>query len=118
MESTFFGLSLTYWSIPCLMMAVVWFFVWPSYRAQSVGPLRRVVLRWFHALTWFALALAAFLAGTGLGGGELTAAVAWCRGPVRLSQLSLCHHQPRAKPRGKAVVDPLIPSALALQSLQ
>ena len=75
MQPSFLGLSLTYWAIPCLMMAAIWTIIWPSYRAQNASPLRRLVLRWAHALTWLLLAIALLLAGTGLAGGGRTAAV-------------------------------------------
>jgi len=73
MTSTFLGLSLTYWSLPCLMMAAIWSFIWPSYRAKGAPLLRWLVLRWAHALTWLLLAVALLLAGTGLAGGGQSA---------------------------------------------
>lgn len=75
MQSSFLGLSLTYWAIPCLMMAAIWSVIWPSYRAQGASSWRRLVLRWAHALTWLLLAIALLLAGTGLAGGGQTAAI-------------------------------------------
>lgn len=68
MQSTFLGLSLTYWSIPCLVMGSIWLFIWPSYRAEGASLVRWLILRWAHALTWFLLAAATLLTGTGLGG--------------------------------------------------
>ncbi len=75
MTPSFLGLSLTYWAIPCLMMAAIWSVIWPSYRAQGAVLWRRLVLRWAHALTWLLLAVALLLTGTGLGGGGQTAAL-------------------------------------------
>ena len=75
MNSTFLGLSLTYWAIPCLMFAVMWRVVWPSYRAVGATIWRYLLLRWGHALTWLFLAASTFVAGTGYLGGDLTAGV-------------------------------------------
>lgn len=75
MNETFLGLTLTYWAIPCLMLAVMWTFVWPSYRAAGASTGRYLLLRWGHAATWFFLAVATFLAGTGALGGTTTAAI-------------------------------------------
>ncbi|MBG0814554.1 hypothetical protein [Planomonospora sp. ID82291] len=47
------------WGALCLVLAVVWFFVWPQ---RDVEGLHYLVLRWGHALVWLLLALAAFLA--------------------------------------------------------
>ncbi len=75
MDSTFLGLSLAYWAIPCLVMAGTWVFIWPSYRAVGAPYWRYLLLRWGHALTWLLLAVATFLAGTGRWGGSVTAAL-------------------------------------------
>lgn len=75
MADTFLGLSYPYWSIPCLMLAVVWSVIWPSMRAQGAGHLRWLLLRWGHAATWYCLGAAAFCAGTGLAGGARTGGV-------------------------------------------
>lgn len=75
MGTTFLGLSLTYWAIPCLMLAIMWSFVWPSYRAAGASTWHYLLLRWGHAGTWLSLAAATFLAGTGLLGGNVTAAI-------------------------------------------
>ena len=73
MNGTFLGLSLTYWSIPCLMLAITWSLVWPKGRAAGAPWWRRLLIRWGHAATWFALAAATFVAGTGLAGASPTA---------------------------------------------
>jgi hypothetical protein len=43
-------------------MAIVWLIVWPNTRLAPPGSWRYIVLRWFHALVWFLLAVAAGLA--------------------------------------------------------
>jgi len=53
----------------CLLLGVVWIFVWPRDRAAAPNTLRFVVLRWFHLLVWILLALASFFAGSGVLGG-------------------------------------------------
>jgi hypothetical protein len=75
MGDSFLGLSLTYWAIPCLVMAGVWTFLWPNYRAQGAPPVQRFLLRWAHALTWLLLAIALFVSGAGLPGGGLLGSI-------------------------------------------
>ena len=75
MSATFLGLSLAYWAIPCLVLAGMWSFFWPSYRAQGATLRNYLVLRWGHALTWLLLALALFVSGTGLLGGGSTGGI-------------------------------------------
>jgi hypothetical protein len=41
----------------------VWTVWWPRDRVGAAQGVRFVILRWFHALTWLLLAIAAFLAG-------------------------------------------------------
>ena len=49
----------------CLIVAIVYSFVWPGWkdpeqvRQRSVRS--RIILRWFHALAWVLLAVACFL---------------------------------------------------------
>lgn len=57
------------WGLLCLALTVVWVFVWPRDRAGQPGTARYVIVRWFHALTWLLLALAAFIGAFDLLGG-------------------------------------------------
>jgi len=83
METKFLGIPLALWGLVCLGLAVVWIFVWPSDKAVAPDTLHYFILRWFHALTWLLLALAAFVAGFNILGGETTA-----RGVALLSLLT------------------------------
>ena len=67
MGNKFLGLPLFVWALLCLALAGVWVVFWPSERAVGASPLRHVILRWFHALTWLLLAAAAFIAGLDAG---------------------------------------------------
>jgi hypothetical protein len=75
MNETFLGLGLAYWALPCLMLAGMWSFFWPSYRGQKSSGLPYLLLRWGHALTWLLLALALFVSGTGRFGGGMTGGI-------------------------------------------
>jgi hypothetical protein len=63
MSDKFFGVPLFVWVIFCLALAVVWVIFWPRDRVGVAGGFRYIVLRWFHALTWLLLAVAALIAG-------------------------------------------------------
>ena len=65
MGDKFMGLPLFVWALFCLGVAAVWVAFWPAERAAGAGPLRYIILRWFHALTWLLLAAAALIAGLG-----------------------------------------------------
>jgi len=56
------GLPLVMWAGVCLVMALIWVRIWPSDRIAVDSGLRFIVLRWFHALTWLLLAIAALVA--------------------------------------------------------
>lgn len=71
MSESFLGLRLTFWAIPCLILAGTWILFWPNYQAQGQPRGRYLILRWGHALTWLLLAAALFVSGAGiLGGGN------------------------------------------------
>ncbi len=53
----------------CLLLTLVWVFIWPRGRVTPADGLRYIIVRWFHALVWLLLALAAFVAGLDLFGG-------------------------------------------------
>ena len=77
MESKFLSIPLPIWGVICLVVTIVWLFVWPADRANPAEPLRAFILRWFHAGVWLLLALAAFIAGFNrLGGVRLAKPVA------------------------------------------
>lgn len=69
----FLGIPAIYWGILCLVLTIVWVFVWPVDRAQAAEGLRYFILRWFHALVWLLLSLAAFAVGLNRLGGAPTA---------------------------------------------
>ena len=68
-----FGVPLVIWGALCCALTVLWVVVWPSGKAAATSGLRFVVLRWFHALAWLFLAIAAFLASSNVLGGTATA---------------------------------------------
>lgn len=63
------GLPLFVWGLACLALAIVWVIVWPRDHLTTTGGWQFVILRWFHALTWLLLAIAAFVAYVDLLGG-------------------------------------------------
>jgi hypothetical protein len=67
------GIPLAIWGIVCLVVAVIWVFVWPSNKRVAPNGLPHFILRWFHALVWLFLATAAFIAGFDILGGANTA---------------------------------------------
>lgn len=73
MEAKFLGVPFVLWGMLCLILAIVWVVVWPSDKAVAADSVRFFVLRWFHALVWLLLAIAAFLAAFDLLGGVTTA---------------------------------------------
>jgi hypothetical protein len=72
MEQTFLGVRYLIWAVVCVLIAVVYALVWPRPKspehAKSRGPIARVVLRWFHSLTWSFLA-GACIVGDAMGSG-------------------------------------------------
>jgi len=77
-EAKFLGVPLVILGIGCLVFAVVWCVIWPRAKASSLSGVRYFILRWFHALTWLLLAIAAFIAAFGvLGGSGSASAVAF-----------------------------------------
>lgn len=65
------GVPLAVWGGLCLVLTGVWVFVWP--RQAALAGVRFIIVRWFHALTWLLLAVAAFVAGFDILGGVQTA---------------------------------------------
>jgi hypothetical protein len=59
-------------AIVCLLIAVVYLFLWPGRkhpeRFRQRPFWRRTVLRWFHSLTWIFVALACLLWSRALAG--------------------------------------------------
>jgi len=58
---TFWGIPLWLCALFCFALTLVWCFVWPRSHGPSASGLRFVILRWFHALTWALLTVAATL---------------------------------------------------------
>jgi hypothetical protein len=77
MTANFLGLPLPLWGVICLLIAVVWVFVWPQDRAYPEQKVRYFIIRWFHALVWLFLAMAAFIAGFNIMGGGAAQPVAF-----------------------------------------
>jgi hypothetical protein len=75
METKLLGIPLVVWGGICLVLTIIWIIVWPRDKAVPSDVLRFFILRWFHALTWLLLALAAFIAAFNLFGGVDTARV-------------------------------------------
>lgn len=73
MDTKLFGVPVFVWGGLCLLLTILWIFVWPNNRVAPADRLRYIVLRWFHALVWLILAVAAFIAGFDLFGGQSTA---------------------------------------------
>lgn len=60
MSETLLGVPVEMVAAICIAVAVLYFIYWPKPGPAQIRPLwRAVVLRWFHGLTWVALALAA-----------------------------------------------------------
>ncbi|MBK9711019.1 MAG: hypothetical protein IPO81_06715 [Kouleothrix sp.] len=78
MDRKFLGVPLVVWGTLCIVLTIVWSIFWPHQKAATTTGLRFVILRWFHALVWLLLAIAAFLAAIdGLGGPALARTVAF-----------------------------------------
>lgn len=85
LESKLWGVPNLVWGGICLVLTIVWIIVWPSDKVIPDQAMRFFILRWFHALTWLLLAVAAFIAAFKLFGGEGTARfVAFLSLPVYL----------------------------------
>jgi hypothetical protein len=69
MDGKLLGVPLVVWGGLCFALTVVWIIIWPSDKAAATAGLRFVILRWFHALVWLFLAIAAFLAAFNVLGG-------------------------------------------------
>ena len=75
MDARLLGVPLIIWGALCLVLTAVWVVVWPHDKATAVDGLRFFILRWFHALVWLLLAIAAFIAAFNLLGGASTARI-------------------------------------------
>ena len=64
MGAKLLGVPLVVWGGICLVLAVIWVSVWPSDKVTAADGLRFIILRWFHALTWLLLAMAAFVSAS------------------------------------------------------
>lgn len=73
----FGGVPVMVWGLLCVLMALVWLWVWPADRVSPGEGWRFIVLRWFHALTWLLLALGVFSAALRLAGGALVRPLAF-----------------------------------------
>lgn len=73
MQQKLLGVPLAIWGSLCTLLTIVWVFVWPRNQVSPGNYLNFFILRWFHALTWFFLALAAFIAAYKPEGGTILA---------------------------------------------
>lgn len=73
LESKLWGVPHVIWGVICLLFTIVWIFVWPKNKIVTSKVLQFFIIRWFHALTWLLLAIAAFIAAFNLFGGKGTA---------------------------------------------
>lgn len=66
----FIGVPLWVWGCACLLLSIVWIFLWPQNAVSASSGVRFFIIRWFHALVWLVLAVAAFIAGFDILGGD------------------------------------------------
>ena len=62
MQSTLMGLPVEFWAIACFAIAAAYITFWPRPPRTATQPRtawQHLVLRWFHAGTWFFLGFAA-----------------------------------------------------------
>ncbi|BEL02090.1 hypothetical protein Q0Z83_002810 [Actinoplanes sichuanensis] len=59
------GVPAFVWAALCLVLSVVWIFVWPEGKAVGTDGFLWFALRWGHSLTWLFLGAAAATAGFG-----------------------------------------------------
>jgi hypothetical protein len=61
-----FGIPMAIWGVVCLVIAVVYFLVWPKQVSGSPRPAwAHLVLRYLHSFVWLLLAATCFLGGAG-----------------------------------------------------
>jgi len=78
MDTTLLGVPLIFWGAICLFFAITWALIWPSHKGATLHGLRYFIMRWFHALVWLLLALAAFIAAfTGPSGALVAPSLAF-----------------------------------------
>jgi hypothetical protein len=59
------GVPAFVWAGLCLVLSVVWVFVWPAEKAAGTSGFTWFALRWAHSVTWLVLAVAATCAALG-----------------------------------------------------
>ncbi len=59
------GVPAFVWAGLCLVLSIVWIFVWPAGQAAGRSGFLWVALRWGHSVTWLVLAVAAAAAALG-----------------------------------------------------
>lgn len=60
MNDTFLGFPYVGWGTICLVIAALYFFVWPKAPGRNRPPLAHFIFRYFHSLVWLLLAAACF----------------------------------------------------------
>jgi hypothetical protein len=73
MKAKLFGVPFVVWGLLCTILTIIWVFFYPSDTAVATDSVSFFILRWFHAVTWLLLALAAFIAAFNWVGGVATA---------------------------------------------
>jgi hypothetical protein len=69
MDAKFLALSLPWWGVLCLAIALIFCFIWPAQRlSPATSTLAYLMLRWGHALVWLFLALFCFTKASNLFG--------------------------------------------------
>ena len=97
------GVPLFIWGGACLALATLWTIFWPRDRVSTTSGLRFVIVRWFHALTWLLLAIAAFVAYFNLLGPDNARQIAFAALMVYLIFVAtlVTNREPRTKtPKG------------------
>jgi hypothetical protein len=63
MEIKFVGVPMFIWGALCLLVAIVFAFIWPSNKATSATGVQFALIRWGHSLVWLLLATSCFVRG-------------------------------------------------------
>lgn len=62
MNSTiFFHLPWFVWGIASLIIATIYFFIWPKELVAQIPQWQVFILRWFHSVVWILLACSCFV---------------------------------------------------------
>ncbi len=77
MNNSLLGIPFAWLAVPCLGVAILYYFLWPKPKTGQTRPTWvHLVLRWFHSLVWLLLAAACVLWGSGSAWGKPVALLA------------------------------------------